>query len=294
MVWTDSNQKFNDAFFLLLDNQEIVDPFPIWKAFSFKNHPTQNLIDAEKILDQIILDDPNYTKAIFLKAMVKRNLNYNEESILYLHQVKDNDYYLLVNNIYLAEYYFYKLKFDESLRYLKEVDEIYPSNLRVTFLLVLVNLELFNFEEAKRYLNLLYQISDEKDLIQLLNHNLKITEEIVSNTSNRLVLKNFKLKSINYNLQLKTNLINFFRQYNELGINYDMITCFVYGVILKQVTQYPNFNSFNDYNVNTILHYLKIEENKVKILFNSIDFEHDFVKTFEEYQEVENLMKEDL
>ena len=294
MVWTDSNQKFNDAFFLLLDNQEIVDPFPIWKAFSFKNHPIQNLIDAEKILDQIILDDPNYTKAIFLKAMVKRNLNYNEESILYLHQVKDNDYYLLVNNIYLAEYYFYKLKFDESLRYLKEVDEIYPSNLRVTFLLVLVNLELFNFEEAKRYLNLLYQISDEKDLIQLLNHNLKITEEIVSNTSNRLVLKNFKLKSINYNLQLKTNLINFFRQYNELGINYDMITCFVYGVILKQVTQYPNFNSFNDYNVNTILHYLKIEENKVKILFNSIDFEHDFVKTFEEYQEVENLMKEDL
>ncbi|MBS7333435.1 MAG: hypothetical protein KIG88_07585 [Weeksellaceae bacterium] len=294
MVWTDSNQKFNDAFFLMLDNQGKMDLFPIWKSFSFKNHPVQNLIDAEKILDQVIHEDPNYTKAIFLKAIVKRNLNYNEESILYLHQVKDNDFYLYACNIYLAEYYIYKLKFEEALRYLKEVDAAYPSNIRVTFLLALVNLELFNFEEAKFYLNNFYQFSDEKQLIQLLNRNLNITEEIVLKTSNRLVLKNFKLKSINYNLQLKTNLINYFKQYNELGINYDMITCFVYGLILKQVTQYPNFNSFNDYNVHTILNYLRIEDNKVKILLDAIDFEHDFVKNFEEYLEVENLMKEDL
>lgn len=294
MVWTDSNQKFNDAFFLMLDRQENLDSFPIWKAFSFKNHPVQNLIDAEKILDQIIHEDPNYTKAIFLKAIVKRNLNYNEESILYLHQVKENDFYLYACNIYLAEYYIYKLKFDEALRYLQEVDGIYASNSRVTFLLALVNLELFNFDEAKKYLNKLYQFSEDKELIRLLNHNLEITEQIVLNTSNRLVLKNFKLKSINYNLQLKTNLINFFKQYNELGINYDMISSFIYGVVLKQITQYPNFNSFNDYNVHTILNYLRIEEHKVTMLLNSIDFEKDFVKTFEEYQEVENLMKEDL
>ena len=294
MVWTDSNQKFNNAFFLMLDNQDKVDSFPIWKAISFKNHPIQNLIDAEKILDDIIREDPEYTKAIFLKAIVKRNLNYNEESILYLHQVKDNDFYLYACNIYLAEYYIYKLKFEEALRYLQEVDKVYPNNSRVTFLLALVNLELFNFDEAKSYLNKLYQLSEEKKLIKLLSHNLEITEEIVLNTSNRLVLKNFKLKSINYNLQLKTNLINFFKQYIELGINYDMINCFIYGVILKQVTQYPNFNSFNDYNVHTILNYLRVEENRVKILLDSIDFENDFVKTFEEYLEVENLMKEDL
>lgn len=294
MVWTDSNQKFNDAFFLMLNDQKVNDLFPIWKAYSFKNFPVDELFKAEKILDQIIKDDPNYTKAIFLKAIVKRNLNYNEESILYLHQVKDNDFYLYAANIYLAEYYIHKLKFEEAIKYLDEVNAVYPSNKRVTLLLALINLELFNFEEAKRFLNKLYQISDQKFIIELLNHNLKITEEIVQTTTNKLVLKNFKLKSFNYNLQLKTNLINYFKQYSELGINYDMISCFIHGIVLKQITQYPKFEAIHNYNVHTILNYVKIENHQIILLLNMINFEHDFVKSFEEFQEVESLMKEDL
>ncbi|MBF0598018.1 tetratricopeptide repeat protein [Faecalibacter rhinopitheci] len=294
MVWTDINQKFNDAFFMMLDDQKKKQAFPIWKNFTFRNHPIDQLHAAHKKIDEVIAEAPTFSKALFLKAIVQRNLNYNEESILYLHQAKENDMFLYACNIYLAEYYIYKLKFEEALNYLEEIIAIYPQNKRVNLLLTLVNMELFHFEEAKKYINILYQLSDNKFIINLLNQNLNITEGIVEKTPNKLLLKNFKLKSFNYNLQLKTNLINYFKKYIELGINYDTIGCFINGLILKNITVYPTFNSFNDYNVNTILNYLKIEENQVIMLIDSIDFENDFVKSYDEYREVEQLMKEDL
>ena len=293
MIWTDINQKFNNVFFMLLDDQHKKQAFPIWKKFWFKNHPIELLQEAQHKINEVIEEQPNYGKALFLKAVIQRNLNYNEESILYLHQAKENDLFLYACNIYLAEYYIYKLKFEEALAYLLEILPVYPQNKRVILLLTLVQIELFNFEEAKKYLNVLYQIIDNKFLVSLLDQNLNITEEITQNTTNRMLLKNFKLKSINYNLQLKTNLINYFKQYIEIGINYDTIGCFINGLILKNITAYPNFNSFNDYNVHTILNYLKIEDNQTIMLIDSIDFKNDFVKSYEEYLEVEQLMKED-
>ncbi len=293
MIWTDDNKTFNDAFFLMLNYNENKELFPLWKSLSFKNYPIDDLLTAQTLLDKLIEENATFNKAIFLKAIVQRQLNYTEESVLYFHQAKDNDFYLYPCNVYLAEYYIHKLKFDEALRYLTEVDLIYPNNQKITLLLALINIELFQFEEAKKYLNKLYQISPHKKIISLLNHNLSISEQIVLETTNKLILKNFKLKSFNYNLQLKTNLIKKFNLYQDLGIPYDAVNCFIYGLILKNITAYPNFSSFNDYNVHTILNHLKIEENMILIDFDGIDFDNDFVQSFEEYLEVELLVKED-
>ena len=293
MVWTDANKYFNDAFFLMIDDKKRNLNFPLWKTFSFRIHPIHQLLEAQEKIDEALKIDPNFYKALFLKGVLQRQLNYTEESILYLHQAKENDFYLYASNVYLAEYYIHKLKFPEALYYLNEVYNANQFNPRINLLLAIVHMELFELEEAKKYLNQLYQISHHKPLIELLNKNLLITQDIVNSTTNRLVLKNFKLKSINYNLQLKTNMINFFKSYIQLGINYDTIGCFIYGLILKHITAYPNFNSFNDYNVHTILNYLRVEENEIKLLLDSIDFENEFVQSAEEYFEVEQLMKED-
>lgn len=293
MIWTDANQKFNDAFFMVLDEHNKKQAFPIWKNFSIKHHPVEELHQAQHKLEEALHDNPAFGKALFLKAVIQRNLNYHEESILTLHQAKENDLFLYPCNIYLAEYYIYKLKFEQAIGYLEEILPVYPRNKRVLLLLMLIQMELFNFEEAKKYMNQLYQLVEHKYLIQLLHHNLKITEDITLNTTNRLVLKNFQLKSFNYNLQMKTNLVNYFKQYIEMGINYDTIACFINGLILKNITAYPNYNSFNNYNVHTILNYLKIEENQTIMLIDQIDFENDFVKSYEEYLEVEQLIRED-
>lgn len=293
MSWTDANKLFNDAFFLILNPEDSKELFPLWKSFSFKNYPINDLLEAQNLLDDVLTRDPEFIKALFLKGIAQRQLNYTEESILYFHKAKENDLFLYPCNIYLAEYYIHKLKFEDALYYLEEVNDLFPNNIRVTMLLALVEIELFQFERAKKHLNNLYQISKQKEIVALLNHNLIITETIVLNTTNKLVLKNFKLKSVNYNLQLKTNLVRKFNQYQELGIPYDMVNCFIYALILKNITAYPNFSNFNDYNVNTILNYLKIEENNITILINDIDFKNDFVKSYEEFKEVEVLMKED-
>ena len=293
MIWTDANKIYNDAFFLMLNYKANKDLFPLWKALSFKNYPINDLLHAQELLDQLLQNNPNCTKATFLKGVAQRQLNYTEESVLYFHQAKDNNFNLYACNIYLAEYYIHKLKFEEALRLLEEVYLIYPYNKRITMLLALVYIELFNFEKAKKFINELYQISPQKQIISLLNHNLNITETIVANTTNKLVLKNFKLRSVNYNLQLKTNLLKKFNQYQEAGIPYDAVNCFIYALILKNITAYPNFSTFNTYNVSTILNYLKIEDNNIVMLLEQIDFEQDFVKNYQEYQEVELLMRGD-
>ena len=197
----DYNRLFNDIFFLILDDEIDENKYPIWKGFSFIHNPIQQLIKAQDLLNQLLHEFPNDKKALFLKGVVQRNLNFNEESILYLLEAKKEDYYLFAANFYIAEYYIHKLKFEEALKYLQEIEIVYPMNKRFLFLSVLVNIELFNLEEAKRYLNALYQLVEDKRVVELLSKNIQITEEIVLKTTNRLVLKNFKLKSFNYNLQ---------------------------------------------------------------------------------------------
>lgn len=294
MIWSSSNQLFNDAFFLMLDPGPQQDLFPLWKTFSFKNSPIEDLLKAQAKLNEVIERTPDFNKAIFLKAIVQRQLNYTEESILYFLQAKENDFYLYACNIYLAEYYMHKLKFEEAQNYLEEFLVIYPGNLRANFLLALTAIELFDFDKAKHHLNLLFQISPQKKIIELLNQNLLITESIVNNTTNRLVLKNFKLKSVNYNLQLKTNLLRYFNQYKEVGISYDAVNYFIYSLLLKNITAYPNYESKNGYNVHSILNYLRIDNDKINLLFDAIDFENHFVHSYEEYMEVELLMREEL
>ena len=293
MIWSSSNQLFNDAFFLMLDPGVQQDLFPLWKSYSFKNSPVEDLLKAQEKLNEVIERTPDFNKAIFLKAIVQRQLNYTEESILYFLKAKENDLSLYACNIYLAEYYMHKLKFEEAQSYLDELLVIYPTNVRANFLSALIAIELFNFEKAKEKLNLLFQISPQKKLIQLLNQNLIITENIVNNTTNRLVLKNFKLKSVNYNLQLKTNLIRYFNQYKEVGISYDAVNYFIYSLLLKNITSYPNYQSKNGYNVHSILNYLRIDNDKINLLLDGIDFENHFVHSYEEYMEVELLMREE-
>lgn len=293
MIGTNANKLFNEAFFLMLNYEENKDLFPLWKSFSFKNYPISDLLEAKTILDTFLIQNPDFVKAIFLKSIVLRQLNYTEESILYFHQTKEHDLFLYPCNVYLAEYYIHKLKFNDALYYLEEVNTFSPNNVRVIMLLALAKIELFQFQEAKRYLNLLYTISSQKKIIELLLENISITEAIIENTSNHLILKNFKLKSVNYNLQLKTNLTRKFNQYQEAGIPYDAVNCFIYALILKNITAYPNVESYFDYTVNTILNFLAIENNDVILKLESIHFDHDFVHSYEEYQEVELLMKED-
>lgn len=294
MIWTDSNQLFNDAFFTMMDSQNKGKLFPIWKSFSFKNHSIEELLELQQKLDQSLDLNPDFYKSLFLKGIVQRQLNQNEEAIETFQQVKDNDFYLYACNIYLAEFYIHKLKFDQALHYLDEVYKIYNSNPRIVFLLALVHLEMFEFDAAKRYLNQLEKITSERQLIQLLRRNLSITEAIVNHTTNRLTLKNFKLKSINYNLQLKTNLIKHYSWYQDQGINYDSINCFLHGLILKNVTAYPTYEFVDTYTVQTILNYIAVQDHEVKILWEEIDFNHHFVKTYAEYTEVEALVREDL
>ena len=277
----------------MLNYQENKDLFPLWKSFSFKNHPIEDLLKAKSILDTYLIQNPDFVKAIFLKSIALRQLNYTEESILYFHQTKENDLFLFPCNVYLAEYYIHKLKFSDALYYLNEVNTIYPNNVRITMLLALVKIELFEFQEAKKYLHQLSHISPQKKIIQLLLKNISITEAIIANTSNHLILKNFKLKSVNYNLQLKTNLTRKFNQYQEAGIPYDAVNCFIYALLLKNITSYPNFESYHNYNVHTILNYLNIEINNVVLNLESICFEEEFVNNYDEYQEVELLIKED-
>ena len=293
MIGTNANKLFNEAFFLMLNYQENKDLFPLWKSFSFKNYPISDLLEAKTILDAFLIQNPDFVKAIFLKSIVLRQLNYTEESILYFHQTKEHDLFLYPCNVYLAEYYIHKLKFNDALYYLEEVNTFFPNNVRVIMLLALAKIELFQFQEAKRYLNVLYTISPEKKIIELLLENISITEAIIANTSNHLILKNFKLKSVNYNLQLKTNLTRKFNQYQEANIPYDAVNCFIYALILKNITSYPNFEAYHHYNVHTILNFLTIEDNNVILMLESINFEKDFVKSYQEYQEVELLMKED-
>ena len=212
---------------------------------------------------------------------------------MYLLEAKKEDDYLFAANFYIAEYYIQKLKFEEASKYLQELEIVFPENKRFLFLSALVNFELFNFEEAKRYLNLLYQIEEDKFVLEILSKNLQITEEIVLNTSNRLVLKNFKLKSFNYNLQLKTNLIAFYKNFADIGVNFNGINCFISALTLKQLTLYPTFDYLEVYNVQTVLDLIDVDKKTVKMRFEDIDFEHDFVQNYNEYLTVEALLKED-
>ena len=289
----DYNKLFNDIFFLILDDEMDENQYPIWKSFSFIHNPIQQLIKAQDLLNQLLHEYPKDKKALFLKGVVQRNLNFNEESILYLLEAKKEDYYLYATNFYIAEYYIHKLKFEEAQKYLKEIEIVYPTNQRFLFLSILVSLELFEFEEAKRYLNILYQLVEDKQVLELLSKNLQITEEIVLKTTNRLVLKNFKLRSFNYNLQLKTNLIAFYKNFADIGVNFNGINCFIMALTLKQITLYPTFHNLELYNVQTILDYIDVDKKSVQMRLEDIDFEHDFVKNYHEYLEVEILLKED-
>lgn len=289
----DYNRLFNDIFFLILDEKVDENMYPVWESFSIIHNPIQQLIKAQDLLNQLLHEFPNDKKALFLKGVVQRNLNFNEESILYLIEAKKQDHYLFAANFYIAEYYIHKLKFEEAQKYLQEIEIVYPTNKRFLFLSVLVNLELFNFEEAKRYLNNLYQLEDDKKLLELLSHNLQITEQIVLNTTNRLVLKNFKLKSFNYNLQLKTNLISFYKNFADIGVNFNGINCFIFALTLKQITLYPTFEQVDNYNVQTVLDLIDVDKQTVEMRLDEIDFDHDFVKSYKAYLEVEELLKED-
>ena len=289
----DYNRLFNDIFFLIFDDEMDENQYPIWKSFSFIHNPIQQLIKAQDLLNQLLHEYPKDKKALFLKGVVQRNLNFNEESILYLLEAKKEDYYLYATNFYIAEYYIHKLKFEEAQKYLKEIEIVYPTNQRFLFLSILVSLELFDFEEAKRYLNILYQLVEDKQVLELLSKNLQITEEIVLKTTNRLVLKNFKLRSFNYNLQLKTNLIAFYKNFADIGVNFNGINCFIMALTLKQITLYPTFHNLELYNVQTILDYIDVDKKSVQMRLEDIDFDHDFVKNYHEYLEVEILLKED-
>ncbi|MDM1299234.1 hypothetical protein HXZ94_12115 [Empedobacter falsenii] len=289
----DYNRLFNDIFFLIFDDEMDENQYPIWKSFSFIHNPIQQLIKAQDLLNQLLHEYPKDKKALFLKGVVQRNLNFNEESILYLLEAKKEDYYLYAANFYIAEYYIHKLKFEEAQKYLKEIEIVYPTNQRFLFLSILVSLELFDFEEAKRYLNILYQLVEDKQVLELLSKNLQITEEIVLKTTNRLVLKNFKLRSFNYNLQLKTNLIAFYKNFADIGVNFNGINCFIMALTLKQITLYPTFHNLELYNVQTILDYIDVDKKSVQMRLEDIDFDHDFVKNYHEYLEVEILLKED-
>ena len=289
----DYNKLFNDIFFLILDDEMDENQYPIWKSFSFIHNPIQQLIKAQDLLNQLLHEYPKDKKALFLKGVVQRNLNFNEESILYLLDATKEDYYLYATNFYIAEYYIHKLKFEEAQKYLKEIEIVYPTNQRFLFLSILVSLELFDFEEAKRYLNILYQLVEDKQVLELLSKNLQITEEIVLKTTNRLVLKNFKLRSFNYNLQLKTNLIAFYKNFADIGVNFNGINCFIMALTLKQITLYLTFHNLELYNVQTILDYIDVDKKSVQMRLEDIDFDHDFVKNYHEYLEVEILLKED-
>ena len=289
----DYNRLFNDIFFLIFDDEMDENQYPIWKSFSFIHNPIQQLIKAQDLLNQLLHEYPKDKKALFLKGVVQRNLNFNEESILYLLEAKKEDYYLYATNFYIAEYYIHKLKFEEAQKYLKEIEIVYPTNQRFLFLSILVSLELFEFEEAKRYLNILYQLVEDKQVLELLSKNLQITEEIVLKTTNRLVLKNFKLRSFNYNLQLKTNLIAFYKNFADIGVNFNGINCFIMALTLKQITLYPTFHNLELYNVQTILDYIDVDKKSVQMRLEDIDFDHDFVKNYHEYLEVEILLTED-
>lgn len=289
----DYNRLFNDIFFLILDDEMDENQYLIWKSFSFIHNPIQQLIKAQDLLNQLLHEYPKDKKALFLKGVVQRNLNFNEESILYLLEAKKEDYYLFAANFYIAEYYIHKLKFEEAQKYLKEIEIVYPTNQRFLFLSILVSLELFDFEEAKRYLNILYQLVEDKQVLELLSKNLQITEEIVLKTTNRLVLKNFKLRSFNYNLQLKTNLIAFYKNFADIGVNFNGINCFIMALTLKQITLYPTFHNLEIYNVQTILDYIDVDKKGIQMRLEDIDFDHDFVKNYHEYLEVEILLKED-
>ncbi|WP_313386810.1 hypothetical protein [Chishuiella sp.] len=289
----DYNRIFNDIFFLILDDEVNENEYLIWRKFSFIHNPIQQLIKAQDLLNQLLHEFPRDKKALFLKGVVQRNLNFNEESILYLLEAKKEDYYLFAANFYIAEYYIHKLKFEEALKYLKEIEIIFPSNKKFLFLSVLVHIELFNFDEAKRYLNILYQLVEDKEILELLSKNILITEEIVLKTTNRLVLKNFKLRSFNYNLQLKTNLITFYKTFTDVGINFNGISCFILALTVKQITLYPNYPNLEKYNVHTVLDFIDVDKKNVQIRLEDIDFEHDFVKSYHEYLEVEVLLKED-
>ncbi|WP_314243103.1 hypothetical protein [Empedobacter tilapiae] len=289
----DYNRFFNDIFFLILDDEMDKNQYPIWQSFSFIHNPIQQLIKAQDLLNQLLHEFPKDKKALFLKGIVQRNLNFNEESILYLLEAKKEDYYLYATNFYIAEYYIHKLKFEEAQKYLKEIEIVYPTNKRFLFLSILVSLELFDFDEAKRYLNNLYQLVEDKKVLELLSKNLQITEEIVLKTTNRLILKNFKLRSFNYNLQLKTNLMTFYKNFADIGVNFNGINCFIMALTLKQITLYPTFHNLEIYNVQTVLDFIDVDKKGVQMLLDDIDFEHDFVKNYHEYLEVEVLMKED-
>ena len=289
----DYNRLFNDIFFLIFDDEMDENQYPIWKSFSFIHNPIQQLIKAQDLLNQLLHEYPKDKKALFLKGVVQRNLNFNEESILYLLEAKKEDYYLYATNFYIAEYYIHKLKFEEAQKYLKEIEIVYPTNQRFLFLSILVSLELFEFDEAKRYLNILYQLVEDKQVLELLSKNLQITEEIVLKTTNRLVLKNFKLRSFNYNLQLKTNLIAFYKNFADIGVNFNGINCFIMALTLKQITLYPTFHNLEIYNVQTILDYIDVDKKGIQMRLEDIDFDHDFVKNYHEYLEVEILLKED-
>ena len=139
----------------------------------------------------------------------------------------------------------------------------------------------------------MYQLEEDKFLLEILSRNLQITEEIVLNTSNRLVLKNFKLKSFNYNLQLKTNLISFFKNFADIGVNFNSINCFIMALTLKQITLYPTFENLELYNVQTVLDFIDVDKKTVKMRLEDIDFENDFVKNYTAYLSVEALLKED-
>ena len=71
------------------------------------------------------------------------------------------------------------------------------------------------------------------------------------------------------------------------------INCFISALTLKQLTLYPTFDYLEVYNVQTVLDLIDVDKKTVKMRFEDIDFEHDFVQNYNEYLTVEALLKED-
>lgn len=53
----------------MLNYQENKDLFPLWRSFSFKNNPIDDLLKAKTILDTFLIQNPDFVKAIFLKVL---------------------------------------------------------------------------------------------------------------------------------------------------------------------------------------------------------------------------------
>ena len=88
-------------------------------------------------------------------------------------------------------------------------------------------------------------------------------------------------------------MISFYKNFADIGVNFNGINCFILALTLKQITLYPKFESLEVYNVQTVLDFIDVDKKTVKMRLEDIDFEHDFVQNYPEYLTVEALLKED-